>query len=227
VLEHDISWLRSSQEIAESFDLLDAGGNVCYRDPIKGFPWPGQRPRQVQLRWCVSGQERRAWVPVIDEYGRIAATILPRIDIEEAWNQLANFPMPPADEDLLVDGDAESNDDTAQDSSGASVTASYPIRQLMQLIENIAAKQTAVVKADWVTWCTRLEQCLTQASGSDVIEEFLKLELNPLSPLWHCPFRPAFASSGETAEGLRYEGVLERVEIAWNVACLTRFGDQV
>ena len=65
------------------------------------------KPRQVQLRWCVAGEERQAWVPVIDEFGRIAATILPRIDIEEAWSQLANFPMPPDDEELLADGDAE------------------------------------------------------------------------------------------------------------------------
>jgi hypothetical protein len=164
---------------------------------------------------------------VIDEYGRIAATILPRIDIEEAWNQLANFPMPPDEEELLADGDAEPTDDAAQDSSGASFAASYPVRQMMQLIENIAAKQTSVSKADWVTWCTRLEQCLIQAAGSNVIEEFLKLNLNPLSPLWHCPFRPAFASASETADGIRYEGVLKRVEAAWNVAGLTRFGDQI
>jgi hypothetical protein len=98
---------------------------------------------------------------------------------------------------------------------------------MMQLVENIAAKQTSVSKADWVSWCTRLEQCLIQAAGSNVLTEFLKLNLNPLSPLWHCPFRPAFAATGETAEGLRYESVLKRVETAWNVAGLSRFGDQV
>jgi hypothetical protein len=97
---------------------------------------------------------------------------------------------------------------------------------MMQLIENIAAKQTSVSKVDWVTWCTRLEQCLTQATGSEVLEEFLKLDLNPLSPLWHSPFRPAFASTGETTEGLRYESVLNRVEAAWKVADLSRIGDQ-
>jgi hypothetical protein len=97
---------------------------------------------------------------------------------------------------------------------------------MMQLVENIAAKQISISKADWVTWCTRLEQCLIQAAGSKVLEEFLNLNLNPLSPLWHCPFRPAFAATSETAEGLRYEGVLKRVETAWNVADLSRFGDQ-
>ena len=82
---------------------------------------------------------------------------------------------------------------------------------MMQLIENIAAKQTSVSRADWVTWCTRLEQCLIQATGSKVLEGFLKLDLNPLSPLWHSPFRPAFASTSETEEGLRYESVLKPV----------------
>jgi hypothetical protein len=164
---------------------------------------------------------------VIDEFGRIAATILPRLDIEEVWSQLANFPMPPDEEELLADGNAESTDDSAQQGSGASLMANYPVRQMMQLVENIAAKQTSVSKADWATWCTRLEQCLIQAAGSNVIEEFLKLNLNPLSPLWYCPFRPAFAINTETAEGLQYESVLKRVEIAWNVAGLSRFGDQL
>ena len=121
----------------------------------------------------------------------------------------------------------ESTDDTAQQGSGASLKANYPVRQMMQLVENIAAKQISVSKADWVTWCTRLEQCLIQAAGSKVLEEFLHLNLNPLSPLWHSPFRPAFASNTETAEGLRYESVLKRVEAAWNVAGLSRFGDQL
>jgi hypothetical protein len=67
---------------------------------------------------------------------------------------------------------------------------------------------------------------LIQAAGSTVLKEFLNLNLNPISPLWHCPFRPAFATTSESAEGLRYEGVLKRVEIAWNVADLSSFGDR-
>jgi hypothetical protein len=227
IVEADISWLRTDQEISQAFDLLDAAENVCERNPVKGFPWAGTRPRQVLLRWSVGSQERQAWVPVIDEFGRIAATILPRLDIEEAWGQLANFPMPPDEEELLADGDTKSTDDTAQQGSGASTSASYPVRQMMQFVENIAAKQISVSKADWVTWCTRLEQCLIQAADSKVLEEFLHLNLNPLSPLWHGPFRPAYASNTETAEGLRYESVLKRVEVDWNVAGLSRFGDQL
>jgi hypothetical protein len=226
IVDQDDGWLRADEEDTESFDLLDDAGDVCWRDPSRGFPWRGQRPRQVQLRWWTGGQERRAWVPVIDEYGRIAATILPRIEIEEAWNQLASFPMPPDEEELLANGEAESPDAAIGSGSRSSIPGSYPVHRMMELVENIAAKQTSVSKADWVTWCAKLEQCLIQAAGSDEIEEFLKLKLNPLSPLWHGPFRPGFASTGETVEGLRYERVLERVETAWSVTGLTDLGDR-
>jgi hypothetical protein len=226
IVEDEISWLRTSEEITAPFDLLDDAENVCQRNSTKGFRWPGTRPRQVRVRWSVGAQEKQVWVPVIDEFGRIAATILPRLDIEEAWGQLANFPMPPEEEELLADGNTQFTDANTQQGS-ASLKATYPVRQMMQLVENIAAKQISVSKADWTTWCTRLEQCLIQAAGSKVLEEFLHLNLNPLSPLWHSPFRPAFASNTDTAEGLRYESVLKRVEVAWNVTGLGRFGDHL
>ncbi len=225
-VEENISWLRTSEEVTESFDLLNEASQACHRDPIKGFQWLETRPRQVQVRWRVDEEERQAWVPVIDEFGRIAATTLPQIDIDEAWVQLANFPMPPDDEELFTDGDTESTDEVAKPGVGGSIVASYPVRQMMQLIENIAAKQTWVCKADWATWCTRFEQCLIQAAGSSVLAEFRILNLNPLSPLWHPPFRPAFAAKADSTEGLRYEEALKRVEAAWNVASLSRIGDQ-
>jgi hypothetical protein len=225
IVEDEIAWLGTSEDITEPFDLLDDAEHVCPPNQSKGFQWPGTRPRQVRVRWSVGAQEQQAWVPVIDEFGRIAATILPRLDIEEAWGQLANFPMPPEEEELLADGNTQFHDGSNQQGS-ASLTTNYPVRQMMQLIENIAAKQISVSKADWTTWCTRLEQCLIQAAGSKVLEEFLHLSLNPLSPLWHVPFRPAFAINTESSEGLRYESVLIRVEDAWNIAGLRRFGDQ-
>lgn len=163
---------------------------------------------------------------MIDEFGRVAATSMPALDIEEAWSQLANFPMPPDEEELLADGNLGVGNGVATPIFEASAAANYPVRQMMQLVENIAAKQISVTKADWVLWCTRLEQCLIQATGSPVIDEFLKLSLNPLSPLWHGQFRPDFAIDPETLEGLRYEDVLKRIETAWNVAHLTRFGEQ-
>lgn len=229
VVEENVGWLRVVDGVTESFDVLAESGLACPQDSVQGFQWPGtspRQPRQVQLRWLVDGQEQKAWVPVLDEFGRVAATTLPRIDIEEAWGQLANFPMPPDDEELIPDGDDESAIGAVQPSTGVAATASYPVRQVMQLIENIAAKQTSVSQVDWPTWCTRFEQCLIQAAGSKVLGEFLKLGLNPLSPLWCSPFRPDFAMTAETSEGLRYEEALKRVETAWNVAGLTKFGDQ-
>jgi len=225
VVDVNMGWLRASEETTEPFDVLDGADQACPRDGFKGFSWSGMRPREVRIRWQRDAQERQAWVPVLDEFGRIAATTLPRIDLEEAWGQLANFPMPPDEEELLPDGDGESPEGFVQHAAGGAVTASYPVRQMMQLIENIAAKQTSVCQADWATWCTRLEQCLIQAAGSQVVEEFSKLHLNPLSPLRHAPFRPDFALTAATNEGLRFEEALGRVETAWNVAALSNMGD--
>ena len=161
---------------------------------------------------------------MIDEYGRIAATTIPQLDIDEAWNQLENFPIPPDDEDV--------RGDDGRDASGSGETvkyenakAQYSTRQMMKLIENIAAKQTAILHVDWSMWCTRLEQCLIQAAGSSVLDEFKKLKVNPLSPLKHSPFRPDFAINSETSEGHQYELALQRVETAWQVGSLDDLGD--
>jgi hypothetical protein len=218
-------WLQQSREIAEPFDVLNNSGQACHRDVTSGFLWPGLRPREVTVRWQAGGKEWLAAVAVVDEFGRIAATILPALGIDEAWGQLANFPLPPEDEELLQEDQSDLPGGFAQQGvGGESSTARYPVRQMMQLIENIAAKQTAVSQADWVTWSTRLEQCLIQMRDSKVLEEFLKLRLNPLSPLWHAPFRPGFASTVETPEGALYEGTLARIEAAWNVTALAKLG---
>jgi hypothetical protein len=223
----DAGRLQPSQETAEAFQVLDGIGQACHRDTTTGFLWPGPRPREVTVRWQAEGKEWLAAVPVVDEFGRIAATILPALGIDEAWGQLANFPLPPEDEEQLQDDQGDLPGGSAQQGAGGdSWTARYPVRQMMQLIENIAAKQTSVSQPDWVTWCTRLEQCLIQMKGSTVLEEFLKLRLNPLSPLWHAPFRPGFATTAETQEGSSYQATLGRIETAWNVAALARLEGQ-
>jgi len=223
--KEDTGWLLTSDESKEAvFDVLSESGQACHRDSAKGFQWQGKRPRQVKVRWRIDEEEQRVWVPVIDELGRIAGTVLPPIDIDEAWGQLANFPIPPDDEEILSNGDGEPHNGGGHPGPFATVTAKYPVRQMMQLIENIAAKQTSVTQADWVTWCTRFEQCLVQAAGSRVLQEFVSLEINPLSPLWHTPFRPSFAENAETLEGALYEKVLKRVEDAWKVAGLHQMG---
>ncbi len=219
----DSGWLTTREVASVPFVVLDADSQVCYYDDYKGFHWLGAKPRQVQVRWG-QGEQWRAWIPIIDEFGRVAATVLPRIDLDEAWSQLANFPMPPADEELRPDGDDEPGSSRDGPNVSASKTAAYPVRQMMQLIENIAAKQTVVSKTDWATWCTRLEQCLIQAAGSKALAEFRQLEINPLSPLRHTPFRPVFAESDDSNEGRRYKETLDRIEEAWNVTALAKIG---
>jgi len=132
--------------------------------------------------------------------------------------------MPPDDEEILTDGDGTPPSDADQQGFTQPAGASYPVRQMMQLIENIAAKQTAVSKADWTLWCSRFEQCLTQAAGSQVLEEFKAFGLNPLSPLYHAPFRPDFATGPETPESRLYDEVLGQVELAWGVDTLGIIG---
>lgn len=95
---------------------------------------------------------------------------------------------------------------------------------MMQLIENIAARQTALREADWNAWCIRLQQTLEQAAGSAAVAHFVRLGLNPLSPLREAPFRPAFAESALTTCGKRYEQALRSVESAWGVGGLPALG---
>lgn len=223
--EDRAGWLQAPDHVLEPFDVLDEAGKVCQRDATGGIIWSGRQPRQVQIRWTAGGQTRHSSVPILDEFGRFAATALPAIDLlEEAWWQLANFPMPPDDEDLSPASDFEPSAHLNQPPGTTSSSAQYPVRQMMQLIENIAAKQTAVSQADWSTWCARLEQCLVQAAGNAVIKAFSDLEINPLGPLWQPPFRPDFAKTADTPDGQRYEDVLHRVEINWKVAEFNKIG---
>lgn len=218
-------WLISESEEEPSFEVLDRSGVPCEFHQLDGFLVKGDRPRQVQIRWKDEGVIRTVCIPVVDEYGRLAATILPRIDIEQAWEQLENFPMPPDDEDL---GEGEQTDvgETSGDASLKSGEVRYPIREMMQLIENVASKQVAIHRMDWSLWCRRLEQCLTQAAESGAVVQFAKLGLNPLSPLKHKPFRPKFAETDSTAEGVLYREALSRVELAWIVSELGDIGGE-
>lgn len=217
-------WLKAPDGATTSFEVLNETGEPCGKDSEGRFLWKGNYPRQVRLLWKTDGQTHYSTVPVLDEFGRLAATELSQIDIDEAWWQLANFPMPPDDEDLPpIDGPNEPSNAIHKPAITCTEKA-YPVRQMMQFIENVAAKQTLVSQVDWPAWCTRLEQCLMQASGNLILEAFVKLNINPLSPLRQPPFRPTFAESTETQEGQRYEAVLDRIETNWHVASLSNIG---
>ena len=217
-------WLVAPSDEAASFEVVDEAGVVCLRDELRGFWWPNEQPPEVLLRWEAGEQQKTARLPVLDQFGRLATKGLQALGIEEAWLHLASFPMPPDEDDLPGPDDGEQEGigiaPTPQQRPGAG--ANYPIRQIMQLIENIALKQTAIEATDWTAWCIRLEQSLSAAAENEVLQGFRKLAINPLSPLWHQQFRPGFAEKSNSAEGVRYEAVLKRLEAVWKVGELER-----
>ncbi len=218
--------LLSPDHGAADFDVLDPTGQACAK-ASDGFLWPASRPRQVTVRWTADGQARTAEVPVVDPFGRIAATALSQLDLTEAWWQLASFPMPPDnEEDASADDGQEAGNTRRTPGNARPGVTGYPIRDMMQLIEQLAARQTRIAEADWAAWCCRLEQTLMRAADSHTVQVFRELELNPLSPLQAAPFRPDFAESGDTLAGQVYEAVLARIEQAWQVNGLPAIGVQ-
>lgn len=206
--------------------VLDADENSLTPDESRCVPWTGSRPREVMLQWTDDGVVHTGAVPVLDALGRLAAAELPKLGLDEAWWQLMSFPQPPDEDDLPPEdpGDLPRHLDGDGARGAAGLDAVYPIRQMMQLVENIASKQTSVAAIDWSTWCARLEQCLVQASGSPAVEAFRSMQLNPLTPLRGKAFRPTFAEAGNTPEGSQYEAVLDRVQVEWDVAGLESLG---
>jgi len=217
--------LQPNDSNASEYEILDDNGRPCERDERQFFRWPSpKQPMQVRARWKHEGKEWEALVPVIDEHGRIAAAPLLALEVDDAWSQLASFPMPPDEEEIPDDAGEMIPPAGASAGPSESRAAKYPVRSIMELIENIADKQSSLLKFDWGTWCARLEQCLGQAANSEIVKKFRELGLNPLSPLWHAPFRPAFAATSASPEGERYESALSGIEEKWQVADLPRIG---
>lgn len=229
VVDGDQGLLKSPSEVDVPFDVLDSAEVACARRAPMLFVWAGERPRQVLLHWASEGSEYRAFVPVLDEFGRVAATKLAQMDVDDVWQQLQSFPMPPDEEDILPSDDLPPDRGQTGPTDGFPVSRSavYPIRRMMQLVENIADRQTSILPADWAAWCIRLEQSLCQAANSPVAASFQALGLNPLSPLWQPPFRPTFAESGNSPEGRTYEEALKRVETTWGTFGLKQIGEPV
>jgi len=218
--------LTPQGEVLGKFDLLDPDERPCERLADGGFAWSGKRPRQVIVAWLSEGEARKASVPVIDRYGRYCAADLPALDLEEAWIQLANFPMPPEDEELTGSDSADMIDGALADGIAlATPPSAYPVRRMMILVEDIAAKQAAIAKPDWAMWCNRLEQILTQAKDSPVVKAFQSIALNPLHPLFAPAFRPAFAATVQTQQGARYEAALTAAIAAWQLENCPKLGE--
>lgn len=182
------------------------------------FIWLGESaPRAVKILWCEGADNYHAEIPVVDSFGRIAATELPNLNIDDAWWQLAGFPLPPETPDSEEEGEDAQVNFNPQLNTG-NKTESYPVRKMMELIENIAQKQTALNASDWSIWCERLRQTLIQAKDAPIVEMFRQWEVNPLSALYAKPFRPEFAEDNATDEGLLYKGVLDSVCEQWRVS---------
>lgn len=200
--------------------VLDAAGSPCSVMSPGVYAWPAARPRFVRIRWDGDEGPQEAEIPVMDGYGRLAATDLPALDLDEVYGQLVDFPMLPELEGEDADGEGDVHTPVSGQSFGEEGTGpDYPIRQMMGLLENIAARQTGIDARDWSHWCTRLEQILGQARDCSVVMYFRdKLALNPLHPLYEACFRPSFAEDDTSPYGRRYEEALRRIEVLWKVA---------
>lgn len=228
-------WLQVPDDATQAFEVLNNAGGRQQADANNRIAWTDQRPLDVTLAWrqvgedSTNSEEHIATVPVLDENGRISGTPLRKLSLDEAWWQLENFPLPPEEDDIDDSGETlphEGQGAVANLATAQGAPSSYPIRQMMVLIENIADKQTRVLPLDWAAWCKRLEQSLKQTVDCPVLQAFKELQLNPLSPLWQAPFRPDFAEGADSPEGQLYESTLQRVEQAWNVQSLTPFGEK-
>ena len=217
--------LRVPEAVSDDFVVLDSAGQACPRSET-GFQWRTPQPRQVRCRWRVDDEYHEGDLPVVDGFGRIAATQLQAIGLDEAFWQLADFPLPPDGGEDDAGGDAGGEYGEGNSKGKLAGSSSYPIRQMMELIESIAAKQTEIAEMDWSLWCLRLEQTLGHAKECPVIKAFHGLGLNPLSPLWHAAFRPAFAETSASPAKQLYENALVRIEKAWAVDHLKAIGGQ-
>jgi hypothetical protein len=209
------------------YEVLDPEGHACARDGADAFRWPGERPREVDLRWTPDGKARRIdRIPVLDECGRVAATPLPTLDLEAARWQLLDFPNAPEPDE--AEGDVGGPPDGILEGAGrasAGAAKGYPIRDMMALIELIADRQTRIAEPDWAAWCARLEQTLVQTADDPAVSAFRALKLNPLQPLRLPPFRPTYAEFEASEAGKCYDELLDRIERAWNVADLPPIGE--
>lgn len=227
----------------KAVDVLDASGSPCPREAGR-FLWAGARPVHAIVRWTEDGEERTSVVPVIDEFGRLAAVELEPVDVETAIDMLLSFPAAGAVDPELVEEEPEPAPGGAA-GGGAAVeaepdvpkasrrVAEHHVRRLMLLVERIADRQTNLHDFAWTEWCRRLECVLSQVAFSarrtdggdgDPALAFVRgLGINPLAPLRQAPFLPDHAMPD--SDGYRrLDRALDRVEGRWGVRDLEPLG---
>lgn len=222
-----IGYLRPPGKAHLPFAVLDPSGAACTWHE-QSLIWTGPCPPEVTLTWTADGHACAERVPVIDAYGRVGATSLASVALDEVWSLLADFPNPPADDaddteaDDCGEGDGNGSGDMSRRGT-ARPAGNYPIRQVMNLIEQIAARQIELHPTDWTAWCVRLGQTLELVGMDAEIEAFRELGLDPFSALLAKPFRPDFAQDASSPEGQLYVDTLARVATSWRVAGLSAF----
>ncbi|MGA1802208.1 hypothetical protein [Rhizobium sp. HT1-10] len=224
--------------------VIGPGGERVAAGSSGRFPWPGEQPAQVGVRFEDRlGRGSVVQVPVLDIYGRLAASPLEAIELERAIELLERFPAAPEGGNADDEGnDSSSASDTrASLPGGAGSDTHYAIRRTMQLIESIAERQTMVLEADWWSWTQRLQCVLSQlgnlpgnkrrgakegkARAGLLVEALVKLKTNPLTCLRLAPFLPDYVTpGGEALESL--DAALKAVEANWGVKDFRGFEDR-
>lgn len=225
-LEHDKYVLVPNTPFTDAFTVVNAGPDKLTIKSEVCLLWYGKPPRQLTVSWHNNSNVHTEDIPVFDQYGRIAATELPELALDDAWYMFSSFPLLPSYETEGDEGDGASDDDHVKGTeTDVEVDKRYSINSMMALIELIAEKQSEVPEKDWLQWCTRLEQTFSQLKNSSAFTFFKDIAINPISPLWQPPFRPDFAESNATELGAYYEGVLKRVEHKLGLAALAKLGE--
>ncbi|BDC39184.1 hypothetical protein [Paraburkholderia terrae] len=206
------------------FEVLDEFGAPCTQTHDR-FEWRGTRPRVVSVRWRARDEDRLADIPVVDEFGRIAATPLPALELDEAWWRLASFPLPATADDAASDEAGVDGASVQRAGAAGRAQGTYAVREMMAFIEQLADRQTAIAEPDWSAWCCRLEQTLALLADSEGVRTFRELALNPLHALRVSCFRPSYAETDDTPQGQRYGQVIDSVEQKWEVAGLCPMGE--
>lgn len=214
------SWLLPSENSEQKYQVLSLDNEICKMQEGR-VSWLTAEPRQVLVSWQCNDQIVQVYVPVLDEFGRMAATELPELELDDAWMLLGTFPTLPSE------GHEEGYEDKGYGSTSDTSTGSsdYHLNKMMALIEYIAQKQTEIKEFDWPQWCHRLEQTFCQMENSSSFEYFRKIGINPLSALLAKPFRPDFAENNQTEAGLLYEHGFSRIEATLKLTNLLKFGD--
>lgn len=201
------------QEEGSDYRVIGIDGKTCKK--LQGsWLWTGSQPLEVKVKWT-NRKQNESWVPVLDQHGMSASITAQTLTLEEVFWQLSSFPdFPPDDNDLVFEDELELTDTaTATQKKTQYKTGKYPIRIMMELLEQIAEKQIQTKPYNWKFWCSRLKSTFLKAEQDDnVLDVFRKMKMNPFSPLRQKPFRPEYAEDNSTDDGKEYEKIICEIE---------------